>query len=869
MNPAAQATFGDSFEIGGDSPPEFMPDIAAARATGKMQESELKLRDRWFSVRTIADDEGAIIYTRDITRRVMAVRQLRQSEERYRKLVELFPDAVIVHQERRLVFANRAALTLFRAESADALLGRDLLELVHPCEHEAICERVESVSAGAQPPWRQVRMLRLDGEEVLCEKSGVSIEFGHQAAVQVIVRDMSERKRGEEALRASEERFRTIAEALPQLVYEIDVDGKPLYFNHRWHEYTGEQPGERNVRTELVHPDDRQHMAAVWKEANASGGLFEVEYRFRRHDGEYRWFLSRAFAVRSNTTGKILRWFGTSTDIHDLRVAREALQELTSQLEMRVKERTAALSEAMHALDQERRRFHEVLDMIPAYIILLSRDYRVPLANRYFEERFGKAEGHRCYEYLFNRAVPCENCESFKGFSTRAYHHWEWRGPDGRDYDIHDFPFTDVDGSQLIMEMGIDITERKSAEAALRDLNDTLEQRVAERTRELQRANQRLEQTDRRKNDFLATLSHELRNPLAPISNSLHVLDRATPGGDQARRAKEVLDRQVAHLSHLVNDLLDITRVSRNKIQLQRQVADLCEVVQRSVEDQRTLFEQHEITLEADIPTEPIIAQLDVTRVTQVVGNLLQNAAKFTKPGGLTRVSVERDSRISAIVRVRDTGVGIAAEILDNLFQPFTQADSTLERSEGGLGLGLALVKALIGLHGGEVSASSEGLGKGAEFLIRLPVEDRPLVQSRVRPERAARQPRRVLVIEDNVDAADSLRDVLELVGHTVAVAYDGHDGIARAREFCPDIVFCDIGLPGTDGYQVARTLRADPGLAHTCLIALSGYALPEDVHRAVAAGFDRHLAKPPNMEQVQEFAWDCVADRQKTANES
>jgi two-component system CheB/CheR fusion protein len=385
----------------------------------------------------------------------------------------------------------------------------------------------------------------------------------------------------------------------------------------------------------------------------------------------------------------------------------------------------------------------------------------------------------------------------------------------------------------------------------------------------LRNANQRLEQTDRRKNEFLATLSHELRNPLAPIGNSLYLLDRVPPGGEQAKRAKEVVDRQVAHLAHLVNDLLDITRVSRNKIQLQHELADLSEVVRRSAEDQRSLFERSELLLQVDIPPEPIFARIDVTRVAQVVGNLLQNAAKFTSRGGVTRISVAREKPRVAIISVKDTGVGMASETIQNLFQPFMQADRTLERSEGGLGLGLALVKALVDLHGGEVTAQSGGLGEGAEFVIRLPVEVSLSADALPDPPASLERTRRVLVIEDNTDAADSLRDVLELVGHTVAVAYDGSEGIATARQFCPDVVFCDIGLPGTDGYQVARTLRADPAFAGTCLIALSGYALPEDIQRAVAAGFDQHLAKPPSLEQVQELAQHCVPNRQPSVNTS
>jgi len=350
-------------------------------------------------------------------------------------------------------------------------------------------------------------------------------------------------------------------------------------------------------------------------------------------------------------------------------------------------------------------------------------------------------------------------------------------------------------------------------------------------------------------------LSHELRNPLAPISNSLWVLERAKQGEAGARRAKEVIDRQVGHLSRLVDDLLDVTRISRNKIQLHRDRMDLCEVVRRSVEDQHSLFESRKVLLESDLPPRPIFVNADATRVAQMVGNLLQNAAKFTNRGGTTRVLVASDRpRGQAMVRVVDDGVGMAAETLESLFHPFMQADVSLDRSRGGLGLGLALVKGLVELHGGEVSARSEGLGKGAEFEVRLPLSDLAAAVTRAGQFVSPRRRVRVLIIEDNVDAADSLRDALQLGEHEVAVAYEGREGIARAREMRPDVVLCDIGLPGMNGFEVARAFRAEEALRRTFLVALSGYALPDDLRRAQEAGFEQHLAKPVNMEVLEEL---------------
>jgi PAS domain S-box-containing protein len=369
----------------------------------------------------------------------------------------------------------------------------------------------------------------------------------------------------------------------------------------------------------------------------------------------------------------------------------------------------------------------------------------------------------------------------------------------------------------------------------------------------LREANLKLAEADQRKNQFLAVLSHELRNPLAPIKNSLYILERATPGGDQARRALDVIDRQADQLSRLVDDLLDVTRITRNKIQLQRQRLELNELIRRTMDDYRSQFEKGQIVLELVPAPAPVFVHADWNRMAQVIGNLLQNAAKFTGRGGRTRVSLEADQANGmAVIRVVDTGVGMPPDLISRLFEPFSQADETLDRSKGGLGLGLALVKGLIELHGGDVAAYSEGMGKGATFVVRFPLEVPEAAQPEAPAQTAQHHSRRVLIIEDNVDAANSLSEVLGLAHHQVTVAYNGPEGIAKAREIHPDVVLCDIGLPGMDGYQVARTFRADPGLRAVYLVALTGYALPEDLNQAQQAGFQRHLAKPPSFEKLE-----------------
>jgi PAS domain S-box-containing protein len=364
-----------------------------------------------------------------------------------------------------------------------------------------------------------------------------------------------------------------------------------------------------------------------------------------------------------------------------------------------------------------------------------------------------------------------------------------------------------------------------------------------------------LEAADRSKNQFLAMLSHELRNPLAPVRNSLYVLERAVPGGEQARRAQGIIGRQVSHLTRLVDDLLDVTRISRGKIQLQRERIDLGELLRRAAEDHRASFVNGGVDLEVTAPEGALFTVGDRTRLTQVVGNLLENAVKFTPRGGKATLSLEENAPLrQAVVRLRDTGAGIAADMLPRLFQPFTQADTTLDRSKGGLGLGLALVRGLVEMHGGAVSADSDGPDRGAEFTLRLPLDGAaPPAPAPARPEASpGRFRRRMLVIEDNVDAAESLREALQLGGHTVEVAFSGAEGMARARTFHPEVILCDIGLPEMNGYQVARAVRTDPALRQVTLVALTGYAAPDDIARSRAAGFDAHVAKPATLESLE-----------------
>lgn len=379
---------------------------------------------------------------------------------------------------------------------------------------------------------------------------------------------------------------------------------------------------------------------------------------------------------------------------------------------------------------------------------------------------------------------------------------------------------------------------------------------ITERERliqELRQTSAALKEADQNKDEFLAVLSHELRNPLTPVRNSLYVIERAAPGGEQARRALSVIDRQVHHLTRLVDDLLDLNRINRGKVQLQPERFKAGDLVQRTAEDHRAGIESRGLEFEVRVPSEPLWLYADPIRVVQVIGNLLQNAAKFTLPGDRVELSLRREGP-EAVISVRDTGTGIDAQLLERLFRPFMQADRTLARSGGGLGLGLALVKGFVELQGGSVSARSEGPGGGSEFSVRFPLAPPPATEAELGSEPASKRPLKVLVVEDNVDAAESLLDVLAFMGHEGEMATNGPDALAAAERRVPDVVLCDIGLPGMDGYEVAQAFRGNPLLQSCHLVALSGYAQPEDRRRAAEAGFSAHIPKPPSLPALEKL---------------
>jgi CheY-like chemotaxis protein/two-component sensor histidine kinase len=356
-------------------------------------------------------------------------------------------------------------------------------------------------------------------------------------------------------------------------------------------------------------------------------------------------------------------------------------------------------------------------------------------------------------------------------------------------------------------------------------------------------------EADRRKDEFLATLAHELRNPLAPIRNALEVQRLAGDDRPAVERSRQMMERQLRQMVRLVDDLLDVSRITRGKLELQRERVDLAAVVGSALETSRPLIDASKHQISVSLPQRPLTLEADAVRLAQVVSNLLNNAAKYTPEGGRIWLSAEAEAG-SAVIRVRDTGLGIPGEMLGRVFDMFMQMDQSLERAQGGLGIGLTLVKRLVEMHGGTVEAHSDGPGKGSELVVRLPLaageaETDALARAAGDARKQPPPSRRILVVDDNQDSADTLAMLLELHGNEVQVAYDGPEALAAARDFGPEVVFLDIGLPGMDGYEVARQMRAEPLLGKAMLVAQTGWGQEEDKQRALDAGFDHHLTKP------------------------
>ena len=633
--------------------------------------------------------KGVVIVFRDVTERHIAEQAKKESDDRFHQLADHISDVFWIYEldGSKTGYISPAYESLW-GRSCQSLYERPLsyLEAVHAEDRQRASQALQRLERGKATA-TEYRIVRPDGTIRWVWDRGFPIEdeWGRVIRVAGIAEDITERKRVEQALRESEERFRTLADATPVLIWGSGTDKGCNYFNKQWLDFTG-----RTIEQEMgdgwsegVHPDDWERCLATYVTAFNARTPFTMEYRLKRHDGEYRWVM----------------------------------------------------------------------------------DTGVP--------RFT---------------------------------------PDGT--------FSGYIGSC------IDITDRKRTEEELRE-------------------------SDRRKEEFLAVLSHELRNPLAPIQTALDLLEQRGLREAGTERELATIKRQVQNLKRLVDDLLDVSRISRGKIELHNSVVELAPLVTQAVEALRPLFEEHRQELHVSVPEESICLDVDPTRLEQVLFNLLLNAEKFTPEGGQVWLEVE-PVQSHVVIRVRDTGIGIEADLLPKVFDLFLQGERRIGLSHEGGGIGLSLARNLVELHGGTIKAHSPGPHMGSEFVVTLPVistvrSERPPPPQVVQPDVSEPLPRRrILIVDDNVQAADSLgRLMSEVFGQEVRVVYDGMKALETAESFLPHVILLDLQMEGMDGYQTAMRLREHPECSKALIVAVTGWGHEEDRRRSREMGIDLHLVKP------------------------
>ncbi|MGZ5216015.1 MAG: hybrid sensor histidine kinase/response regulator [Caldimonas sp.] len=630
---------------------------------------------------------------------------------------------------------------------------------------------------------------------------------------------MPDRERAEAALRESEARYRSALTAGRMGSWETDLVARTRTWSQEGMELfgltlpqgRGRVGGEGDEYLASLHPEDR-HLAARFLELADRQDSFFAEYRIVRPDGSVLWLSGRGLVVARQPDGKAHRLVSVMADVTDRRQAQEGLRVERERLELALKAGQMGVYDfdivrdslwwspqtyGVFGVDPER--FRPTRESVAG---LIHPDDRETFLRRRAE---AMAE-RRPFLHEF-RIVRSDG--SIRWIGHRGQTEYDARGVPVRTFGI-----------------ALDITERKQAEQALQD-------------------------ADRKKDNFIATLAHELRNPLAPIRNAVSVLRQRGPlDPEVVSWCRDVIDRQVTQMSRLLEDLLDVSRMTRGQFALRRERLDIATVVEQAIEIAQPLIEDAGHALALTLPAEPIGIEGDLTRLAQVFSNLLINAAKYTQPGGRIGLTVEVQGR-EVVVTVTDSGIGIAAEQMPRIFEMFGQAASALDRSQGGLGIGLSLAKGFVELHGGRIGARSEGVGAGSEFFVRLPIagsagRSATSGEAASDADPAARTGKlRILIADDLRDSADSLALLLESMGHEVHIAYDGEQALQAIEALRPDVALLDLGMPKLSGFEVCRRIRALPWGSAMALVAQSGWGQDEDRRRTRAAGFDHHIVKP------------------------
>lgn len=787
------------------------------------------------------------------------------SESQLRHILHHAPVAVAVLRGRELeyVSANRAYRTVVGSDVP--LIGRTHGE-VFP-EGEAADRRarmLEVLRTGR--PWK-VRDVRVEvpGRDGATWWDGECLplpnERGEIDSVVVLAWEITDRKEAEDALRESEGRYRALVETQAEMLCRFRPDGEILFVNEAYARAHGTKAEELIGRPfwDLILEEDHPHVRAMLDRLTPEAPEIRIENRLRTVDG-VRWTMWTNLGLAFGADGRLLEAQSTGIDITRRKLAEQALTARLGQLET-IYRLSAALSRA----DEVEEIVEAAMDGI---IDAVSADRASVLL--FDAEGVMRFRGWRGLSEAYRRAVDGHSPWTPSDVDARPITIGD-AAADESLADLHDVVLDEgiralafiplVSSGRLVGKFMVYYDRPRELTEQEMHVCETIGGHVAyaiERARTqraLREGEERLREADRRKDEFLATLGHELRNPLAPLHNMLQVMRRADLDAELLRRARDTMERQVEQLVRLVDDLLDVNRISRGEIRLRKERVELADLVSRTVQDVRSSGDEGAVEWEIALPQEPLHLDADPVRLSQVVDNLLRNARKYTGPGGRIRVAVERAAG-HAVVRVRDTGVGIEAERLPRIFDMFYRSGAGADGAQaGGLGIGLALVKNLVELHEGEVEGYSAGPDRGSEFTVRLPLGEaagRPPAEVPAEPEPEPPPSRRILVVDDNRDAAHTLATLLEGGGHRVHVAFDGSEAIRAAEELELDVILLDIGLPELDGYEVARRIRAQSPRRDLLLFALTGWSQEEDRRRSKEAGFDAHLVKPLD---IAEFA--------------
>ena len=652
------------------------------------------------------------------------------------------------------------------------------------------------------------------------------LAFPLNNGVSIFWRNVTEEKQKQEELKSNEERMRLLLESFSQAFWETDPKGIPIKsfplpeeFAKSAYEDSG-GPDWLN----LIHPEDKGLVFNAWQESILTSNNLNVVYRLKLPDGTWGWSNVRAIPIR-NEDGEVVKWSGMNIDITERKLNEERLRDS----ENRFRALITATSELIYRLSADCRQM----------TILSNSGFIKNTANPnedWLNDHIPPEEQYRLTDFI-NR--------SLKEFKTLEMEHKVYLSNNEIGWvSSRAVPIQNSCG-EIVEWFGTanNITDRKKAEANLLESQENLRAMI-----------RKLKLADENRNSFINTLSHELRNPLAAISMAMTLLRNST-SCMQTEKAMDIMERQIGQFSCLVDDLLDVTRITRNKIELKKQLVDINETVYNAAMDYQAQFTKKNIAFQFCPFEVPVYMEVDPARIIQAVGNLLHNAAKFTSTNDTVTIKVEVDEGSNeAVITVQDTGKGIDPEIVPFLFEPFVQVDTSLDHSFGGLGLGLTIVKGIIDLHEGTVSLSSEGIGKGTKFEIRLPLRNSgETVENTVSEKKIDEYfTLKILVIEDNEDLGEIMNDLLISLGHEVNIFSNGADGIKFAKRNHIDVLISDIGLPGLTGYDISEIFRRDEQLADIYRIALSGYAQPADKEFSKNAGFQQHLAKPVHMEDLK-----------------